>query len=176
MNKYHIWSHQSLASYKWLIRYADILHMSISCSHCGQSVLCLLQEIELLVSLASSFLSESQFQKSQNQFRKLILKILFFQKTLDFKICIRVVQRNRTRKWNFIRYTQITQMYMRFIMGNWLMQLWKLSSPMIAAAAAKLLQSCPTLSNPMDHSLPGSSVLGNFQARILEWGACDHFA
>ena len=61
MNKYHIWSHQSLASYKWLIRYADILHMSISCSHCGQSVLCLLQEIELLVSLASSFLSESQF-------------------------------------------------------------------------------------------------------------------
>ena len=32
-------------------------------------------------------------------------------------------------------------------------------------------QSCPTLSNPMDCSLPGSSVHGIFQARVLEWGA-----
>ena len=30
---------------------------------------------------------------------------------------------------------------------------------------------CPTLSNPMDHSLPGSSVHGIFQASVLEWGA-----
>ena len=40
-----------------------------------------------------------------------------------------------------------------------------------AAAAAKSLQSCLTLSNPMDCSLPGSSVHGIFQARVLEWGA-----
>ena len=33
---------------------------------------------------------------------------------------------------------------------------------------AKLLQSCLTLSNPMDCSLPGSSVCGIFQARVLE--------
>ena len=39
-----------------------------------------------------------------------------------------------------------------------------------AAAAAKLLQSRPTLSNPMDCSLPGFSVRGIFQARVLEWG------
>ena len=32
-------------------------------------------------------------------------------------------------------------------------------------------QSCPTLSNPMDYSLPGFSVHGIFQARVLEWGA-----
>ena len=32
-------------------------------------------------------------------------------------------------------------------------------------------QSCPTLSNPMDCSLPGSSDHGTFQARVLEWGA-----
>ena len=32
-------------------------------------------------------------------------------------------------------------------------------------------QSCPTLSNLMDCSLPGSSVHGIFQARVLEWGA-----
>ena len=30
---------------------------------------------------------------------------------------------------------------------------------------------CPTLSDPMDCSLPGSSVHGVFQARVLEWGA-----
>ena len=40
-----------------------------------------------------------------------------------------------------------------------------------AAAAAKSLQSCPTLSDPMDCSPPGSSVHGIFQARVLKWGA-----
>ena len=34
--------------------------------------------------------------------------------------------------------------------------------------------SCPTLSDPMDCSLPGSSVHGIFQARVLEWGAIVH--
>ena len=41
----------------------------------------------------------------------------------------------------------------------------------ISAAAAKSLQSCLTLSDLMDCSLPGSSVHGIFQARVLEWGA-----
>ena len=36
---------------------------------------------------------------------------------------------------------------------------------------SEVTQSCPTLSDPMDCSLPGSSVHGIFQARILEWGA-----
>ena len=40
-----------------------------------------------------------------------------------------------------------------------------------AAAAAKSLQSCPTLCEPIDGSPPGSSVHGIFQARVLEWGA-----
>ena len=40
-----------------------------------------------------------------------------------------------------------------------------------AAAAAKSLQSCPTLCDPMDCSLPGSSVHGIFQARVRECGA-----
>ena len=40
-----------------------------------------------------------------------------------------------------------------------------------AAAAAKSLQSCPTLCNPTDGSPPGSPVLGIFQARTLEWVA-----
>ena len=40
-----------------------------------------------------------------------------------------------------------------------------------AAAAAKLLQSCPTLCGPIDGSPPGSPVPGILQARTLEWGA-----
>ena len=35
----------------------------------------------------------------------------------------------------------------------------------------EVAQSCPTLREPMDCSLPGSSVHGIFQARVLEWGA-----
>ena len=35
----------------------------------------------------------------------------------------------------------------------------------------EVAQSCPTLSDPMDCSLPASSVHGIFQARVLEWGA-----
>ena len=40
-----------------------------------------------------------------------------------------------------------------------------------AAAAAKALQSCPTLWDPRDGSPPGSPVPGILQARALEWGA-----
>ena len=36
---------------------------------------------------------------------------------------------------------------------------------------SEVTQLCPTLLNPMDCSLPGSSVHGIFQARVLEWGA-----
>jgi len=36
---------------------------------------------------------------------------------------------------------------------------------------SEVAQSCPTLHDPMDCSLPGSSVHGNFQARVLEWVA-----
>ena len=36
---------------------------------------------------------------------------------------------------------------------------------------SEVAQSCPTLSDPMDCSLQGSSIHGIFQARVLEWGA-----
>ena len=36
---------------------------------------------------------------------------------------------------------------------------------------SEVTQSCPTLGDPMDYSLPGSSAHGIFQARVLEWGA-----
>ena len=40
-----------------------------------------------------------------------------------------------------------------------------------AAAAAKSLQSCPTLRDPIDGSPPGSAIPGILQARTLEWVA-----
>ena len=48
---------------------------------------------------------------------------------------------------------------------HFLLQCMKVKSESEAA------QSCPTLSNPMDCSPPGSSVHGIFQARVLEWVA-----
>ena len=39
-----------------------------------------------------------------------------------------------------------------------------------AKSESKVAQSCPTLRDPMDCTLPGSSVRGIFQARVLEWG------
>ena len=46
-----------------------------------------------------------------------------------------------------------------------------LSEPLAAAAAAKSLQSCPTLCDLIDGSAPGSPVPGILQARTLEWVA-----
>ena len=45
------------------------------------------------------------------------------------------------------------------------------TGPPAAAAAAKMLQSCPTLCDPIDGSPPGSPVPGILQARTLEWVA-----
>ena len=48
---------------------------------------------------------------------------------------------------------------------------WSNSSFIKDAAAAKSLQSCPTLCDPIDSSPPGSPIPGIFQARTLEWVA-----
>ena len=41
---------------------------------------------------------------------------------------------------------------------------------------SEVAQSCPTLSDPLDCSPPGSSIHGIFQATVLEWGAIAFFA
>ena len=55
--------------------------------------------------------------------------------------------------------------------GLWPLPLVCASSVMFAAAAAKSLQSCPTLCDPIDGSPLGSPIPGILQARILEWVA-----
>ena len=57
---------------------------------------------------------------------------------------------------------------MLFYLTLLLTLMWKLFS---AAAAAKLLQSCPTLCDPIDGSPPGCAIPGILQARTLEWVA-----
>ena len=62
------------------------------------------------------------------------------------------------------------------LVQEWVLSLPLLSSPQVgrelgAAAAAKSLQSCPTLCNPRDSSPPGSPVPAILQARTLEWVA-----
>ena len=61
----------------------------------------------------------------------------------------------------------MSKFYRIFIFTN----LEPLSSLFFACGVLKLLQSCLTLCDPMDCSLSGSSVLGIFQARTLEWDA-----
>ena len=45
------------------------------------------------------------------------------------------------------------------------------TSPYTERVNVSVVQSCPTLCDPMDYSPPGSSIHGIFQARILEWVA-----
>ena len=63
-----------------------------------------------------------------------------------------------------------------FCIGRWILyhSLSHLESP--AAAAAKSLQSCPTLCDPIDGSPPGPAVPGILQARTLEWVAVSSFS
>ena len=62
---------------------------------------------------------------------------------------------------------------MAWVLGiGWLdtLHFWP-SGGFAAAAAAKSLQSCPTLCDPIDDSPPGSPIPGVLQARTLEWVA-----
>ena len=59
-------------------------------------------------------------------------------------------------------YNEIVLVYWKYISKRW---------RHAAAAAAKSLQSCPTLCNTVDGNPPGSCVHGILQARVLEWVA-----
>ena len=74
--------------------------------------------------------------------------------------------------YNVHRYTEAKDM---LALGSllFLVDVFPWDSPLLLSmpAAAKSLQSCPTLCDPVDGSPPGSPVPGIFQARILEWVA-----
>ena len=87
---------------------------------------------------------------------------------------VRVVQyryfligpRNMTIKsWHDLKESSAKTFALFLLLAAWFLILIR------ATAAAKSLQSCPTLCNPRDGSPPGSSIPGIPQARILEWVA-----
>ena len=87
--------------------------------------------------------------------------------------------------WCLISFVQIKKLWLRevkYFAQDHTATLWqiiwasvwwisKLSFPLHCFCCCMGAQSCPTLCDLMDYSPPGSSVLGIFQARILEWVA-----
>ena len=67
---------------------------------------------------------------------------------------------SRPRDWTCVSCT-----------GRWILYHWATGEALFHTATAKSLQSCPTLWNPIDGSLPGSPIPGILQARTLEWVA-----
>ena len=61
--------------------------------------------------------------------------------------------------------------------SSWFTYCWSLAGRilsitlLVCESVSEVAQSCPTLCDPMDYSLPSSSIHGIFQARVLEWGA-----
>ena len=69
-------------------------------------------------------------------------------------------------------YSQNVVIFMQKRMGQFYkIELRQIKINSAAAAAAKSLQSCPTLCDPIDGSPPGSPIPGILQARTLEWAA-----
>ena len=75
----------------------------------------------------------------------------------------RICQAGTQARWEFLAPSQDGAHYTAAVCP--------LHQDAAAAAAAKSLQSCPTLCDPIDGSPPGSPVPGTLQARILEWVA-----
>ena len=68
-----------------------------------------------------------------------------------------------------MEFLKSLKIFSKKIWGSW--NAYNISHTAAAAAAAKLLQSCPTLCDPIDGSPPGFPVPGILQARTLEWVA-----
>ena len=75
----------------------------------------------------------------------------------------------RKSETRFLRLIVKSQLMLRSLYPFYLLT-YKIRSK-FTAAAAKSLQSCPTLCDPIDGSPPGSPVPGILQARTLEWVA-----
>ena len=94
----------------------------------------------------------------------------------EIKLCLLLGRKAMTNLDNLLKSRDITLLTkvhlvkaMVFLVVMYGCESWTIKKA--AAAAAKSLQSCPTLCNPIDGSPPGSPVPGILQARTLEWVA-----
>ena len=106
-----------------------------------------------------------------------IMEEFVFFLAIDYRLEIRVKLEAKTTKEVMRKVSKMRPAWFRSVcLGSAREGAWSpvsvLSIPHAAVCVlAKLLQSCLTLCNPVDHSLPDSSVHGILQARILEWVA-----
>ena len=95
--------------------------------------------------------------------------IPWFQRKLGMTIFLTVLE---TRDNSVVNFSSPQILFSYFLLPwTFLFLFIFLLKYVCAAAAAKSLQLCPSLCDPMDCSSPGSSVHGILQARILEWVA-----
>ena len=93
---------------------------------------------------------------------------MFSEWVVDCGLCCHALGRESEAETPCLRYTQQIPFKIKASAS------WQTDSKMQLrniSAAAKSLQSCPTLCDPIDSSLPGSSIPGILQARTLEWVA-----
>ena len=85
---------------------------------------------------------------------------------------IRGISQARILKWVAISFSRgSSQPRDRTLVSYTAGRLFTIWDTRESESESEVAQSCPTLSDPMDCSLLGSSIHGIFQARVLEWGA-----
>ena len=96
---------------------------------------------------------------------------IYFEKNKWWRNMFQAVMKCRKWKRNFFRPkgNGETEQDLVGLLGT---EAFLCAAAATAAAAAKSLQSCPTLCDPIDGSPPGSAVPGILQARTLEWVPC----
>ena len=83
--------------------------------------------------------------------------------------CFSILAGSRSLPWALITFGNIFAFFLFY--PDCTLVMWGIFYSHFATAAAKLLQSCPTLCDPRDGSPPGSPIPGILQARTLEWVA-----
>ena len=91
--------------------------------------------------------------------------MVFYQHSLKAGECARIYTHTQDKQAMLCSPGIILRISRSSSLSNMLSHKTRTKSP----KHAKSLRSCPTLCNPMNHSLPGSSVHGILQTRILEW-------
>ena len=93
--------------------------------------------------------------------------------TTEIKRCLILERKAMTNLDSVLKSRDITLLIKLHIVKTmvFLIVMYECESRTIKKAEVKVAQSCPTLWDPMDCGLPGFSVHGIFQARVLEWVA-----
>ena len=148
----------------FLYFFALITEEGFLISPCYSLVLCIQMGITFLFSLSFTSLFSAMCKAfSDNRFA--VLQVFFLRMVLLLVSC--------TMSWTSVHSSSGTLSYQIYFLNlSTLKSISHLHCIIVAAAAAaKWLQSCPTLCDPIDGSPPGFPVPGILQARTLEWVA-----